>query len=307
VTLDAINHEFAIDGHIAFAHGNGGLTKAIISNAHASAEVYLHGAHVTAFAPTGASPVLWMSDAAVFAPGKAIRGGIPVVWPWFGPHPHDRAKPQHGFARTSHWTVTATGTTTGGGTELRLELKDAPETRAIWPHEFTLELRVEVSQSLHVALRTVNTGDDVMEVGGALHTYLGIADIAGIRIEGLDSRDYIDKLDDRRVKRQRGAITIAEEVDRVYLDTSDDCVVEDRGMHRRIHVAKSGSATTVVWNPWIEKAKRMDDFPDEGFRTMVCVEATNTETDVHLLEPGESHVLSQTIIDLKALGADSFV
>lgn len=267
----------------------------VVTNAFAQAELYLHGAHITAFQPHGTKPVLWMSDIAAFESGKAIRGGIPVVWPWFGPHPTDESLPQHGFARTSDWAVCATDVLPDERTELRLELRDDKAARALWPHPFVLELRVVVGAKLSVGLRTRNTGTESVRVGGALHTYFHIADVGGVSIEGLGGRDYIDRLEANRVKREKGSISISEEVDRVYLETTDECVINDLGLGRRVRVAKSGSRTTVVWNPWIDKARRMTDFPDEGYRRMVCVEATNTADDVYYVAPGGEHTLSQTI------------
>jgi D-hexose-6-phosphate mutarotase len=293
--IDQLNRDFGIEGQVEFEIGREGFPRAAITNAFARAEIYLHGAHVTAFQPRGTNPVLWMSDVALFASGKAIRGGIPVVWPWFGPHPTDAALPQHGFARTSEWTVCATNELPDKRTELRLELRDDDAARTLWPHRFVLELRVVLGTALTVGLCTRNTGDETVRVGGALHTYFHVADINGVSIEGLGGREYIDRLDANRVKREEGTISISEEVDRVYLDTTDECVVDDPALRRKIHVAKTGSRTTVVWNPWVDKARRMADFPDEGYRKMVCVETTNTADDVYYVPPGGEHTLSQTV------------
>jgi D-hexose-6-phosphate mutarotase len=189
----------------------------------------------------------------------------------------------------------ATGELPDGRTELRLELRDDTTTRALWPHAFTLELHVVVGPALHVDLRARNTGNETVEVGGALHTYFSVADIGEISIGGLSGLDYIDRLDDNLVKRGEGKILISEEVDRVYLETTGECIVDDPTLTRRIRVAKKGSRTTVVWNPWVEKARRMADFPDEGYRTMVCIEATNTVADVYHVPPGGEHTLSQIV------------
>jgi len=293
--IGELNDSFGIDGHVDFRTGEGDLPQAVISNPLASAEVYLHGAHVTAFQPRGAEPLLWMSDRAEFRADKAIRGGIPVAWPWFGPHPTDEALPQHGFARVLDWSVAATGVLTDGRTELRLQLTDDERTRALWPHAFDLEIRVVVGASLTVELRTRNSGSESYEIGGALHTYFRVGDIERVAIDGLDGRDYLDQLDGHRVKRQSGIISFAGEVDRVYLDTAGACIIDDPTLGRRIRAAKTGSRTTVVWNPWVDKARRMADFPDDGYLQMVCIEATNAASDIHRVPPGGDHVLSQTI------------
>jgi D-hexose-6-phosphate mutarotase len=257
--------------------------------------VYLHGAHVTAFQPHGAEPVLWMSALAEFRRGKAIRGGVPIVWPWFGPHPSDATKPQHGFARVSKWKIVGTRALPDGGTEIRLGLGNDAATGAFWPHAFELELKLKVGTRLQLELTSRNTGAEAIEVGGALHTYFHVGEVSQVTIDGLGGREYIDQLDLRRVKRQDGPIMIAEETDRIYLETPDECVIDDPLLQRRIRFAKKGSLTTVVWNPWMEKARRMMDFPDEGYRTMVCIEAANAEGDVRRLDRGAEHTLAQTI------------
>lgn len=290
-----LNERFAVAGHVAFEAGEGGMPRAVVSNDLAQATVYLHGAHVTAFQPRGHAPVLWTSELAEFRAGKAIRGGIPLVWPWFGPHPTDESLPQHGFARVAEWGVASTRALDDGRTEVVLELSDDARTRAHWPRPFALEVRVTVGMNLEVALTNRNTGAQPVRVGAALHTYFFVGDVTSARIGGLEGREYIDQVNRRLVKRQRGSLAFTGEVDRVYLDTPDECVVADPILGRRIRVAKAGSRTTVVWNPWVEKARKLVDFPDEHYTTMVCVEAANAEGDVRSIPPGGSHTLSQAI------------
>ena len=293
--INELNETFGVDGHIGFHFGKGNMPKAVIANEFASAEVYLHGAHVTSFRPHNSSPVLWMSNIAEFRHDKAIRGGIPVVWPWFGPHPNDDTKPQHGFARVSEWTLVSTTSLSNGLTQLRLQLTDSETTRTLWPHSFELELSVTVGTQLRIDLISRNTGAEPFIVGGALHTYFNIGDINRITIEGLEGREYLDQLQGHQTNHQKGPITISEEVDRIYLNTDDECIISDTDMKRRIRVVKMGSNTTVVWNPWIAKSQHMSDFPDDGFRSMVCVEATNTVDDIYHVLPGEEHTLTQII------------
>lgn len=295
MTSHALNEHYGIPGEVQFIAGEGGFTKAVISNRHAAAEVYLHGATVTAFQPRGKAPVLWLSPQAVFKPGKAIRGGIPVCWPWFGPHPTDSTKPQHGFARTAQWSVVSTATLPDDSTELRLHLSDDAQTRSIWPHSFRLELAVVIGSSLRVALRTQNTGNDPMKVGCALHSYFHVGDIHRVEINGLDGRDYVDQPDGNRIKHQTGPVKIEQEVDRIYLDTEDECVIQDTALARSIRVAKSGSKSTVVWNPWIAKSKALADIPDDGYLGMVCVETTNAAKDARFVAAGASSEVVQII------------
>jgi D-hexose-6-phosphate mutarotase len=293
--IAGLNRTFGIEGHLRFEEGAGSLPRAAISNAFATAEVYLHGAHVTAFRPRGAESVLWMSELAVFEAGKAIRGGIPVVWPWFGPHPGDEQLPQHGFARVSDWTVDDTRVLPDGRTQLRLKLVDDGITRQLWPHPFNLDLTVVVGSELRVGLTSRNAGTEPVTVGGALHTYFRVGDIGRISIEGLDGGEFMDQLDDHKTKRTEGKVTISGETDRVYLDTTGACAIFDPSLQRTVHVGKSGSQATVLWNPWIDKSRRIVDFPDDGYRSMVCIEAANAFADVYVLPPGGEHTLAQTI------------
>lgn len=292
---DPLNLRFGHGGTIRFRRGLGGLTRATIRNEHATAEVYLHGGHVTAFQPHGKREVLWMSEDAVFAPPKAIRGGVPVCWPWFGPHPTDPDKPQHGFARNQRWSVNSAEMFADGRTRLSLILRSDAHTRAHWPHVFELELDIIVGRELRLELVSRNTGEEPFVVGGALHTYFALDDINRARVEGLDGREYLDQLDGMARKRQDGAIRVAEEVDRIYVDTEDECRIVDEAADREIHVGKEGSRSTVVWNPWTEKSKRMGDYPDEGYRTMICIETTNADEDLHTVEPGGEHRMVQVI------------
>jgi D-hexose-6-phosphate mutarotase len=298
--IDTLNQQHAIDGHIVFTNGRGDLPKAVISNASAEAEIYLHGGHITAFQPrTAEQPVLWMSDNALFRSDKAIRGGIPVCWPWFGPHPDDASQPQHGFARISPWSVNSTATLDDGNTQLRLQMDTDTGTCASWPYSVELELCITVGTQLQVELISRNRGTQTVTIGGALHSYFNIGAIDRVTLEGLHGCDYLDQLDQHRRKRQNGPISIDAEVDRIYLDSADESegkyVLTDPVFARRIRIARQGSRSTVVWNPWIDKAKRMADFPDAGYRTMLCVETCNTHDDVRRLAPDSEHRLVQII------------
>jgi D-hexose-6-phosphate mutarotase len=293
LVIASLNETFGIDGHVAFDAGRGGLLRAVVANDAAEAAVYLYGAHVVSYRPRGGDPVLWTSPLAEYRDGAAIRGGVPLVFPWFGPDPDGAGRPQHGFARTALWRVRGTRALADGSTELSFGLDDDARTRALWSHRFALELRVTVGTSLALALSVTNTGDAPFAAGAALHTYLAVDDIARASIGGLDGVDYIDKLDGNRRRRQDGAVRVAGEVDRVYLGTAGTCAVEESA--RRIVLSQSGSRSTVVWNPWETKAHAMRDFPDDGYRGMVCVEAVNTGDDTALVVPGGRHTLSQTI------------
>jgi len=293
--LASLNQRFALPGHVQFKEGPGGLAVAEIANAHATAMVALQGAHVMTYEPRDQEPVLWLSRYAKFAPGKSIRGGVPVCWPWFGPHPDDAGKPAHGFARTVLWEVLETAALPDGATRIRFGLVQTETTRAQWPHPCSAELAVTVGADLRVELVTRNQGSTPFVLGEALHTYFHIGDVADVAIRGLEGCDYLDKVNGFARAKQQGAIAIESEVDRVYLNTQADCLIEDRGLKRRIRIAQQGSRSTVVWNPWIEKAEKMGDFGPDGHRGMVCVETANALENVVTVAPGAAHSMLAVI------------
>lgn len=288
---DNLNKQFSIPGHIDFAEGPGGLTIARINNGLATAEIALQGAHLYSWQPRGAAPVIWLSQDARFDAGKAIRGGVPVCWPWFGFHEEDLKKPAHGFVRTIAWAVTATEALDDGRTSIRFTLTSNDHTLAIWPHAFRLNYTVTIGQKLDLQLITENTGSTPFKISEAFHTYFTIGDIDGIEIHGLAGYTYADKADDMTLKMEPGPILIRNEVDHIYLDTDGTCRIEDRVQQRHINISTQGSHTTVVWNPWVEKSIKMGDMGENGYRTMVCVESANALNNKVTVEPGRHHEL----------------
>jgi len=298
--LTTLNERHAIPGHIRFVTGLGGLPVAQIENGHASASVCLLGGHVLTFQPHAQEPVLWMSERSDFEVGQPIRGGIPVCWPWFGAHPSHPDKPSHGFARRYLWDVVDAAVTGDGATCLRLALPSGDRAHAMWPQPFSLELAVVVSTNLRVSLTMRNAGSTPVTHTCALHTYFAVSDVANVRVRGLEGRTFIDTVGPQpwQRRKQNGPISFAAETDRVYVDTSDDCFIDDPGLKRSIRVAKEGSRSTVVWNPWVAKAARMEDFGKDEYPGMVCVETTNAADDAVTLTPGTAHELT-TILSVE--------
>ncbi|MHB9119532.1 MAG: D-hexose-6-phosphate mutarotase [Burkholderiales bacterium] len=290
-TLESLNKRYALPKHLSFRQDASGLIVADIANEYAVASVALQGGHVMSFQPLGQEPVIWLSPLAKLAPGKSIRGGVPICWPWFGPHATDAAKPGHGHARTVPWEVLEATAFVDGSTHLRLGLIESDATRAFWPHATPVQVLISVGRELRVELLTRNDGSETVQLGEALHTYLHISDIDNLAIRGLDGGVYLDKVDGFAQKTQHGDVAIAGEVDRVYIDTEADCLLEDRGLKRAIRVAKQGSRSTVVWNPGVEKAEKMGDFGPDGHRRMVCVESANALGNAVTLVPGAEHRL----------------
>jgi len=288
-----LNTQFGIKGQLSFREDASGLIVAEIDNALATASLCLQGAHLMTWRPKSQSvPVVWLSRDAKLAAGKSIRGGAPVCWPWFGAHASEASFPGHGFARTVPWQVIESGAEPDGATRLTLRLVSSEKTRAQWPHDCTLDLTVIVGDTLRMEMTTENTGAEAFVIGEALHTYFQIGDIGAVRVIGLEGCDYWDKVGGSTLRKQDGAISFASETDRVYIDTAAECVIEDDKLKRRIHVAKSGSLSTVVWTPWTEKANKMGDMgqPD-GWREMVCVESVNAIENVVTVAAGTRHTL----------------
>lgn len=291
MSLNELNQRFAISNHVQFKEITDGIIAAEVSNQYANSNIVLQGAHIATWQPRGQEPVIWLSPYAKFAAGKSIRGGVPICWPWFGPHATDGKLPGHGYARTVMWEVMETKALPDGATFLRFGLVETDATRAQWPHPSTAQLEVTVGKTLRVELVTHNSGKDSFVLGEALHTYFQISDVAQMTIRGLEGCDYLDKVGEPARRTQQDGIVIESEVDRVYVDTPADCVIEDKGLKRAIRIAKQGSLSTVVWNPWTEKANKMGDFGENGFRSMVCVESANAFDNLVTVKAGETHRL----------------
>jgi glucose-6-phosphate 1-epimerase len=294
--IAGLNANHRIPGVIEFSSGQGAFPVAVITGPSASAVVSTYGAHILSHKPNGQSDVLWLSDRSAFEEGKPIRGGIPVCFPWFGPHPSDPQKPLHGFARLLFWEVAGTGILPNGEPQLRLRLRDSAATLALWPHAFHAELIVTVGSTLKATLRCTNTDSGPLTYSDALHSYLAVKDISGVSINGLGGRKYLEGPSMTvPVLQQENALEIRSETNRRYLDSTDKCEINDPLAPRTIHVDKSGSRVTVVWNPWAEVSAKLPDMPDDGYKTMLCVESVNAYDDVVTLAPGESHDLSAVI------------
>src|ERR1035437_3685380 len=289
--IDLWQRQFGDPAHISFRAGPGGLPVALLEHEGAQAEVCVHGAQALHYRPAGGEEVLWLSRASWYEAGKPIRGGIPVCWPWFGPHPTDAAAPGHGFARLRLWEV-VDSKTAPDATAITLRLRDDAQTRQAWPYAFELTLRMALSDHLRLDLTTHNRGAEPFRITQALHTYLAVRDVAVVRISGLEDTPFLDTVNQYAVNQDHEPIAICGETDRIYTNTAAECVVNDPLWPRRLRIGKGGSRTTVVWNPWIEKARRMPDFGDDEYHGMVCVETANAGPETIILPPGATHTLT---------------
>lgn len=262
----------------------GGYPVYEISHATCEARVALHGAQVMSWRPVDEEEVLYLSPDAVFREGKAIRGGIPVCWPWFNAHPADAEQPSHGLVRGRFWELLEVGEGEEG-VKMRFGVREG-----IWCAEVT----VMMGEELEVRLESKNVSEVPIVVSGALHTYLGVSDVSQVRVVGMDGCEYLDTVGERVVRRQRGDVVFTGEVDRIYESSSSVLLVDD-GSGRTVLVEKGGSPSTVVWNPWVEKCAALGDMPDEDFRRFCCIEAAIANDRAEIVMPGASHVLMTRI------------
>ena len=281
---------------VRIERGAGGLDRLVLSAAEGEAHVFLQGGHVSHFQPKGEKPVLWMSGRSRFETGTPLRGGVPICFPWFGPKVGSPDAPMHGYARILAWAVAGITREPDGSLRAGLELTPEAAARGGFPYELALSLTVRVGRALRMELAARNVNGAAVTFEEALHPYFAVSDVRQVRIRGLEGVSYLDKT--AAMARKPGEaepIAIAAETDRVYLGTSGPVAIEDPGWHRRIVIGKCGSSTTVVWNPWIAKAKTMPDFGEDEWIEMVCVESANAADDAVTLAPGATHVMAATI------------
>jgi glucose-6-phosphate 1-epimerase len=276
--------------------GQGGLPRIVVKSPQASAEIYLHGAHLTAWHPaTATEPVVWLSRESLFDANKPIRGGVPICFPWFGAHASDATAPAHGFARLREWTLTDAREDGDGRVTLTLELQ-ATSGPSAWPHAFRAIYRVTIGTSLTLALEVHNPGAAPFTFEEALHTYFAVGDIRQVTVTGLERTTYLDKpAGFGRVEQGDDPIRFTGETDRIYLRTVPACTIHDPGKRRTITITQTEAHTTVVWNPWIAKAKAMPDFGDDEWPEMLCVETCNVNVGARTLAPGETHTMTAAI------------
>jgi glucose-6-phosphate 1-epimerase len=283
-----LDRRFGIPDIAKVVAGNGGLPKVCITSAVATGEIYLQGAHVTSWSPPGAEEVLFVSAQSRWESGRAIRGGVPVCFPWFASKVDDPSAPAHGLVRTTAWQLESI-VQAGDAVTVSMFTESNKNTKQWWPADFHLVHRATFGSELNLELVVRNTGATSLRFEEALHTYFRVGKIEKARLQGLNTVPYLDKTDLNRKKTQQGPIVIASETDRVYLNTKGAVELEDQALRRRIGVAKENSFTTVVWNPWVEKAKGLSDFGDAEWMQMICIETSNVSDFAVELMPGQEH------------------
>jgi len=299
--LQTLSDQFAIPGVLTFSQTEQGLLRANITTPACTAELFLQGAHITQWQPNGHHPVLFLSERSFFEPGKAIRGGIPIIFPWFGAHtanpadPSDETSrlpgPSHGFARTSNWTL-AFAALAGDDLHLTLTLAPSDTSRSFGYDHFVLVYDITLGVELKAKLTVTNQGSEPLHFEEALHTYFSVGDSQQISIIGLSDTEYLDKTEHFKKKRQTDPLlTLTGETDRAYFNTLVPVNIDDPVYRRRVTIDKAQSKTTVVWNPWSELTATLPDMSPACWLTMVCIETANVATNAITLATGEHHTM----------------
>jgi glucose-6-phosphate 1-epimerase len=282
-----LNSRFAIPGALHFELDEHSMERAVVKTPQAQAIIYLQGAHITHYQPAGHQPLLFLSSKSNFAPGKAIRGGIPIIFPWFGPKSDDPKAPMHGFARTSIWQLVATSQI-GDLVEVIMSLDS--------PNHSRLQFCARFGPILNIEMHVTSDSPAPVTFEQAFHSYFAVSNVRNAFIQGLAGTTFIDKTDQMRRKTDaEEALRLRGETDRVYLDTESTCRIFDPPAKRCIKIAKTNSATTVLWNPWLEKSKTMSDMGENEWQQMLCIETANAADNAINLEAGATHRMSVSI------------
>jgi glucose-6-phosphate 1-epimerase len=293
-TVAELDGQLGIPGIARISEGSGGLARTQITSAFGHGEMYLHGAHVTSWKPAGNDEVIFVSTKSRWEEGLAIRGGIPICFPWFRGKVDDPHAPAHGFVRTKTWQIESI-VEKENGVAVTMSTQSDEQTRRWWPGEFRLVHRVTFGSELRLELVCTNTGTKPFRFEEALHTYNRIANIQDARVQGLDGVSYLDNTDSNKAKTQHGDVIIAAPTDSAYGNTQNEVDLRDANKKRRIRLRKEHSLSTVVWNPWSEGAARLQDLGDGEWRQFLCVEASNILDAAINLAPGEEHKLAAVL------------
>ncbi|WP_044873270.1 D-hexose-6-phosphate mutarotase [Pseudomonas sp. LFM046] len=272
---------------------------------HAELLVAQQGAQVLSYQPHGEEPVIWLSDQAEHSKGKSVRGGVPVCWPWFGDlrrnppevqgmHQGGPISPAHGLVRELDWQLLGIDSE-GDSVRLEFALDTSSEPLPGWPHAAQLKLSILLDEHLQMSLSSRNLGDRPLALSQALHSYFAVSDIREVEVEGLDGCRYFETLEDWQQRQQRGEIRFSGETDRIYQETPHRMAIVDRAWNRRILLEVEGSSSAVVWNPWIDKSRRLSQFAEDAWQGMLCIETARVMDDFLVIKPGEEHLMALRI------------
>lgn len=295
MNIKKLKQLYSVDGQIDITEGDNGIPFIELNNDTASAVISLYGGQILSYKPSGNAETLFLSKLANYQEGKAIKGGIPVCWPWFGADPEGKDRQAHGFARNKMWQLRSTEKIDNDQSKVVMGLNEDAQTRKMWPYNFDLSIEFDVGETLDVSLITRNTGDQAFKITQALHSYFSVGNIEQVFIKGLDKKAYLDKANINKGKEdkvQSGNVEFTQEVDRIYLDVPESIQISDSASKQLINIASAGNRTAVVWNPGADISQQMSDLENTDFQRFVCVETVNAASDVIEILPGESFVLS---------------
>ena len=316
-----LQHLYSEFGHIEGIHIelHKELIAVAVNNSAAKALIFLQGGQVAEYQAHGHSKTLWLSSSNRYQQGQPLRGGIPISWPWFGQLAQNpkaitaqfdaaAQPPAHGFARNNLWQLDSITPVSNSQTQLKLSYELAAEQQALWPYASRLELTITVGEQLELNLAVTNTGSKPFSYSSALHSYYAVGDISRCQVSGLEEQRYIDKLDHEQVKTQQGLLSISTETDRIYqhsrLQQKELPTIRliDKEQQQQTLIHSSGSHSTVVWNPWRNKAQHLNNFADDDYQQMLCIETANVGDDIVTLAPRQSRQL-QLVIKPQPLSA----
>ena len=293
-TLAALNTKHAIPKIAQIAEPFPNMQAVRITTGSCNATMHLHGAHITSWRPAGSEEIIFVSSKARYVDGQAIRGGIPICFPWFRGKSDDPKAPAHGFVRTKSWNLESIKSQ-GEDVAVTMSTGSDDATKKWWPHEFRASLRVTFGRTLKLEFTVENAGTSEARYEEALHTYYLVGDIASARVQGLDGASYLDNTDSNREKKQVGEVGISKATDSAYVNNESELEVIDPVLRRRIHIRKENSQTTVIWNPWKEAAEKMSDMGADEWKKMLCVEGANILSNAIKLNAGENHTTTVTM------------
>jgi len=289
-----LNEKFSLSGILDISEKHSHFPFININNQHASAVISLYGGQVLSYMRDDNAELLFLSDKAFYEAGKAIKGGVPICWPWFGADPEGKGRPAHGFARNTLWQLESTEQLSNGDTKVVMIIEPDEKTKSLFPYDFKLSLTVIVGEALKFELTTKNIGQQAFNITQAMHTYFSVKDIGDASVEGLDKKAYLDKAksntgDENKV--QAGDVVINGEVDRVYLDVPGQLLLKQSTASHDVTIKSENNKTAVVWNPWQALCEQSADLKADDYRRFVCVETANAVSDVIEVMPGETFSL----------------
>lgn len=293
--ISGLNEQFGVQDIAEIVAGTGGFPRVQIETKTARAEIYLYGAQITSWKPAGADEVLFVSEKSYWEVGRAIRGGVPVCFPWFRAKDDDKHAPSHGFVRTKEWRVESISAEAEDSVRVCLSTESDESTRRWWPFDFRLDYRIIVGTALRLELVMKNSGQTALRFEEALHTYFKVGDVERVKVRGLDGVVCLDNRDGNREKTQRGDLSLSRQTDNAYKDAVGPVEIIDPLLGRVLKTEKHGSASTIVWNPWSDGVSSMTDLGEHEWRGMLCAEGGNIRSSAVELSPGQIHTMAIAI------------